>query len=649
MAVEFVNTNSDWELDVYFDKWTLEFDVWFEHEDNYTITVDDGDIDNDEDYDVNWSNSSNEDLDDFEFDGDTTPDDNKRETIKITAVNDNPDYNEKILLTIKVYDWGSRDSADDNDIKIKSNDFDDNEDDLNSDWELDVDFHNWTLEFDIKFFRERTYKIIVEDEWERIDNYETYIINGNNEDVLNNFTFDADFTPKKNKYTEITVDAFNDEYDLIPDYDSTTLMTVEIYDWDWKQADSRDFAIDISFDENNGEDDVNFDNWKLEFKIKFKKEELYKITIEDENKNIIDSQEFDVWGQNYGDNEFKVDADPDTTDTNDWIDITVEAVNDNNDTIENYNKEIIFEVRYKYKTSNRRSKTTSNYYFEINNTDNRDKDYKNGIRFDRDWDGDHKFKKFINFKKDNYEYRLLVKEKDDTRMYGYDVIEIEDEGYSDDEVDEFEVSLSTDEAETDSRVDITVKAVDRHWNTVKDYNDDIIFTVQYKSSSTSSRKDASSSYYKINNKNNRDDDYDNWIKFDKDRNWRYRFDNFIKFNKEYEYRIIVEDDDNSRINGEDKIDIDDNYNNYNNNSSDDFSNDEYKTVEKFYSARPTLINRLKDQYYSLRYSDSWNDLSDEIYDNLKDVIEDRNNREYKDYEDFISAIRDRYYETINLR
>jgi len=33
--------------------------------------------------------SNDEDLDDFEFDGDTTPDDNKRETIKITAVNDN--------------------------------------------------------------------------------------------------------------------------------------------------------------------------------------------------------------------------------------------------------------------------------------------------------------------------------------------------------------------------------------------------------------------------------------------------------------------------------------------------------------------------------------------------------------------------------
>ena len=33
-----------------------------------------------------------------------------------------------------------------------------------------------------------------------------------------------------------------------------------------------------------------------------------------------------------------------------------------------------------------------------------------------------------------------------------------------------------------------------------------------------------------------------------------------------------------------------------------------ETIERIYSARPVLVDRLSDQYYRLHYSDEWNDL-----------------------------------------
>ncbi len=164
---------NNWEIEVDFDNWYLEFEVWFEYEDDYTITVEDEgeNIDEDQDFDVGWSSSNNDDLDGFDFYSveDKSPDKDEWITVKIKSLNDSDnritDYDGTVTLKFERDD----NDADDNDLKIKSDDFSEDENDLNSNGEIEVDFDNGYLEFEVWFEYEDYYTITVEDEGENID------------------------------------------------------------------------------------------------------------------------------------------------------------------------------------------------------------------------------------------------------------------------------------------------------------------------------------------------------------------------------------------------------------------------------------------------------------------------------------------------
>jgi len=99
------------------------------------------------------TSSNNWDLDKFDFYyvEDTTPEKDEWITVKIKALDENDDrisdYNDRVTLH---FDRNSHD-VDHYDLKITSNDFNDDEYDIDSNWDLDVYFDNWYLEFQVYF------------------------------------------------------------------------------------------------------------------------------------------------------------------------------------------------------------------------------------------------------------------------------------------------------------------------------------------------------------------------------------------------------------------------------------------------------------------------------------------------------------------
>ena len=71
-------------------------------------------------------------------------------------------------------------------------------------------------------------------------------------------------------------------------------------------------------------------------------------------------------------------------------------------------------------------------------------------------------------------------------------------------------------------------------------------------------------------------------------------------------------------------------------------------IERIYNVRPTLIRKLKAEYPKIKNSTTWKNMSDELYDNMWDVINKKSNRVFKDYDDFDRAFRRRFSYTQDL-
>ena len=113
-------------------------------------------------------------------------------------------------------------------------------------------------------------------------------------------------------------------------------------------------------------------------------------------------------------------------------------------------------------------------------------------------------------------------------------------------VDNFYLTTDDSSPSTNSRVDLSVKARDSSNSTVSDYYNDVIFKVYYRTSSSNSRvQTTSSSYFAISSSYS--SDYNYGISFSSSRDGYHTFSNFIEFKKDYEYKVVVLDADDSSI------------------------------------------------------------------------------------------------------
>lgn len=344
--------------------------------------------------------------------------------------------------------------------------------------------------------------------------------------------------------------------------------------------------------------------------LKFAKNWYYRIYIKDIywNEDYVD---FHVWSSSTYNDDFDIVASTTSPSVWSYIKLTI-------DTDSSYVWDIDFyKIQYRSSTSSSwttvSSRTSSTYFSDYCN------EWSQGYYRMKSSDNWHKvINNFIKFAKKGY-YRIYAKDSN----WNEDYIEFNvwSSSYY------YDLDLSTNDKNPDASeyVDLTV-------TTDSYYRGKIYFTAKYRSSTSSSWEDISrtSSTYFIN----RSTTWTNWyITMSSSDRWEKTVENIFKFAKKGYYRITVEDEEwNSTY-------IDFNVSNPSSSPLNWFTQKEFEMVESTYNTWPTLISNLRSQYPRLRNNSSWRNLSDELYENMEDVVYKRSNRVFKDYDDFDRAFR----------
>ncbi len=360
------------------------------------------------------------------------------------------------------------------------------------------------------------------------------------------------------------------------------------------------------------------DNWHKVISnfVKFAKKGYYRIYAKDTywNEDYID---FYVWSSSTYNGDLDITASTTSPTVWSYIKLTI-------DTDTSYVWNINFyKIQYRSSSSSSwstiSSRTNSTYFSNYSN------EWEQGYYKMKSSDNWHKvISNFVKFAKKGY-YRIYAKDTD----WNEDYIEFNvwNNSYY------YDLELSTNDRNPDASeyIDLTV-------TTDSYYRWKINFTAEYRSSTSSSWESisrTSSTYF-----TNRSTTWTNWyLTMGSSDRWEKTVENIFKFAKKGYYRIIAEDEEwNSTY-------LDFNVSNPSTSPLNWFTQKEFEMVESTYNTWPTLISNLRSQYPRLRNNSTWRNLSDELYENMEDVVYKRSNRVFKDYDDFDRAFRYRLSKT----
>ncbi|MFA6256633.1 MAG: hypothetical protein WC606_05685, partial [Candidatus Absconditabacterales bacterium] len=160
-------------------------------------------------------------------------------------------------------------------------------------------------------------------------------------------------------------------------------------------------------------------------------------------------------------------------------------------------------------------------------------------------DGIAELTNFIKFKKNNYDYKVRVYDENDTSIYKEITFTVgsTSSSSSNGDLDNFYVTADDTTPSTSQYIDLTVRARDSDNATITDYTDMINFKVYYRSSSSSSwTQTTSSTYYTMGS------DYTDGYDFTSSDDGIAELTNFIKFKKNnYDYKVRVYDENDTSI------------------------------------------------------------------------------------------------------
>ena len=338
-------------------------------------------------------------------------------------------------------------------------------------------------------------------------------------------------------------------------------------------------------------------------------------TDDDDNNNDVDN--------------FYVSTNDSSPDTYEPVDLKIKARDEDNETVEDYTNAVEFTVYYRTSSYNSWRETSSSYYFEFDN------DYEDGYDFSSSDDGYVTLYDAIEFKK-SYDFKVVVEDEDDSDIYWERIFYVGDDwGNDDNDVDNFYVSTNDSSPDTYEPVDLKIKARDEDNETVEDYTNAVEFTVYYRTSSSSSWRETSSSYYF-----EFDNDYEDGYDFSSSDDGYVTLYDAIEFKKPYDFKVVVEDEDDDDIYwerifyvGDDEDEI------------DWFTNEEIEQIENVYDIRDMYIESLKDSSSRLRYNTTWLNMSDNLKEEMEKILDDDDDR-FDDYEEFSQAFEDRYSYTV---
>jgi len=362
--------------------------------------------------------------------------------------------------------------------------------------------------------------------------------------------------------------------------------------------------------------------------VKFEKKGYYRIYVEDTDGNESYIQfSVDTSSSSYND-ELKVSASPSSPDTYEWVKLTITTDDDYTGKI-NFSK-----LQYKSTSSSSWStisRTSSTYV--SNYTTDWDNGYYKMKSSDR---GEVTLKSLIKFRKSGY-YRIYVEDTDGNESY----VQIDVDTSSSSSSSNGEISLSTNR-KSPSRNQYVNLTIDTRIR----YTGKLSFRAKYRSSSSSSWTSisnlTSSSYFS---------DYSNdwsrgYYRMTSSDNGEVTLKNLVKFEKKGYYRIYVEDTDGNESYIQFSV--------WNTSSSSDdessdvsgFSKTELENLKSVYKRWDSMIWETQRLYPSLKKNSYWINLSQNLKDDMKDVIDNKRYRDLEDYDDFDRAFNEWYEYTM---
>ncbi len=352
------------------------------------------------------------------------------------------------------------------------------------------------------------------------------------------------------------------------------------------------------------------DNWKktLSNLVEFAKKGYYRIYVKDgyDNSSYID---FNVWtsSSSSSSDDLGLSTNSKNPSTSDYVRLTIS-------TDSSYRGNIDLSAKYRASSSDSWktiSNSSSTYFSNI--SDEWDNGYYKMTSSDN---GEKTISKMFKFAKKGY-YRIFAEDRDGNSNY------IDFNVWTSSSSNNVEISTNDKKPSTSDYVRLTV-------NTDSSYRGKVNFSAKYRSSTSNSWTDVSrtSSTYFTNRSTTWANGYITMTSSDK---WEKTISNVFKFAKKGYYRIYAEDEDGNSNYVE--------FNVWNSSYSpvDGFTEKEFEMIERIYNIWPTLISKLRSEYPKLRNSSTWKNLSDEFYNNIRDVINKKSNREFKDYDDFNKA------------
>ena len=373
------------------------------------------------------------------------------------------------------------------------------------------------------------------------------------------------------------------------------------------------------------------DNWEKTITkfIKFKKKWYYRITAEDVDGNTAYVQISVDKSDSSSDSDLTLSISPSKPDTNEWIKLTIKTDDD-------YTGKINFtKLQYKSSSSASRSsisRTSSTYVSDYSTQ------WSNGYyKMTSSDDGEKSISKFIKFKKKWY-YRIVAEDTDGNIVYVQVPVDVSSSS-SDDEIT---LSANTKSPSTDKFINLTI-------NTDDDYVGKLTFSVKYRSSSTAnwtSISNMTSSTYFSDYSDEREDWY---YKMKSSDDGEKTLKNLVKFKKKGYYRIYVKDTNWNQnyiqfsvwVSSSSSSSYDDADSNV-----DGFTNSELEKVRQTYDRWNSMIAETQRLYPHLKHNTYWKTLSNNFYNDMKDVIKNKSVRDFDDYDDFKSAFDDWYEYTM---
>ena len=203
--------------------------------------------------------------------------------------------------------------------------------------------------------------------------------------------------------------------------------------------------------------------------------------------------------------------------------------------------------------------------------------------------------------------------------------------------DEIQLSTNRKSPSTNQYVNLTIETDD-------DYTGKLSFSAKYRSSSSSSRTSISTltSYTYFSDYSDEWDD--GYYRMKSSDDGEVTLKNLVKFRKSGYYRIYVTDSNwnESYI----QFSVGDVEEETSSNVSW-FSSTELQKVKTVYNQWNSLIEQLKKKYSSLKKDYFWRTMSENLYNDMKDIINNKKPRNLSNYDEFKDAFDDWYDYTLD--